>query len=179
MNFCVGIHSVPFFHQFALLYDGMAGINTKLLRSQSMTHEDKAIDIFKEGFNCAQSVLHAYADELHLNPDLALKIANGFGGGMGRMQEVCGAVSGGILVLGLLHGRGRQDGKDRQEETYAEVRNLIASFIKDHGTVCCRDLLGGCALLTDGGRKRFVKENLIEQCHQYVRTVCRILDASS
>jgi C_GCAxxG_C_C family probable redox protein len=141
-----------------------------------MTHENKAVEKFKEGFNCAQSVLYSYAEELHVDPDLALRIANGFGGGMGRKQEVCGAVSGGILVLGLLHGRGMQDGKERQEKTYIEVRNLIDSFIKEHGTICCRELVSGCSLLTEEGRKRFITENFIEQCYQYVRTVCRILE---
>jgi C_GCAxxG_C_C family probable redox protein len=141
-----------------------------------MTHENTAAEKFKEGFNCAQSVLYSYAEELHLDPDLALRIANGFGGGMGRKQEVCGAISGGILVLGLLYGRGAQDGKERQEKIYAEVRHLIDSFIKEHGTICCRELVSGCSLLTEEGRKRFITENFIEQCYQYVRTVCRILE---
>jgi C_GCAxxG_C_C family probable redox protein len=141
-----------------------------------MIHENKAVEIFKKGFNCAQSVLYSYAEELHLDPDLALRIANGFGGGMGRKQEVCGAVSGGILVLGLLHGRGAQDGKDRQEKTYIEVRSLMDSFIREHGSIFCRDLVSGCSLLTEEGRKRFSEENLIELCCQYVRTVCRILN---
>jgi C_GCAxxG_C_C family probable redox protein len=144
-----------------------------------MTHAEMAVDKFEKGFNCAQSVFYGYAEELHMDPDLALRIANGFGGGMGRKQEVCGAVSGGILVLGLLHGRGEHDGKEQGEKTYSEVRDLIDSFVKEHGTVCCRDLLSGCSLLTEEGRKQFAADELIKRCHQYVRTVCGILDRKS
>ncbi len=95
---------------------------------------------------------------------------------MGRKQEVCGAVTGGIMVLGLLHGRGENDGKERVEKTYLEVRNLIDSFILAHGTICCEDLLSGCSLLTEEGRKRFIEDGLAERCLGYVRTVCAILD---
>jgi C_GCAxxG_C_C family probable redox protein len=152
----------------------MMEINNR--RAMSMAHADTAVKKFKEGFNCAQSVLYSYAKELGMDPDLALRIANGFGGGMGRKQEVCGAVSGGILALGLKYGRGEQDGKERQEKTYAEVRELIDAFIKEHRTVCCKDLLSGCSLLTEEGRKQFMADNLIERCNEYVRTVCEILD---
>lgn len=141
-----------------------------------MTHAEKAVDKFKEGFNCAQSVLYSYAEELHADPNLALRIANGFGGGMGRKQEVCGAVSGGILVLGLLYGRGEHDGKEQGEKAYTEVRGLIDAFIKEHGTICCRELLSGCSLLTEEGRKQFAADGLIERCCDYIRTVCGILD---
>ncbi|MDD1749312.1 MAG: C-GCAxxG-C-C family protein [Methanothrix sp.] len=144
-----------------------------------MTHADTAVERFKEGFNCAQSVLYSYSETLDMDPDLALRIATGFGGGMGRKQEVCGAVSGGILVLGLLHGRGKHDGKERVEKTYAEVRDFIDAFIGVHGTICCRELLSGCSLLTEEGRKRFVTDGLIKQCREYIRTVCDILDRQS
>ncbi len=143
-----------------------------------MTHSEKAVEKFKQGFNCAQSVLYSYAEELHIDPNLALRIANGFGGGMGRKQEVCGAVSGGILVLGLLYGRGEHDVKEQGEKTYAEVRDLIDAFIKEHGTVCCKELLSGCSLLTEEGRKRFADSRLIEKCYMYVRTTCGILDTN-
>ena len=64
-----------------------------------MNRIEKAVGKFKEGFNCAQSVLYSYADELGLPDDLAMKIATGFGGGMGRTQEVCGAVTGALMVI--------------------------------------------------------------------------------
>jgi C_GCAxxG_C_C family probable redox protein len=139
-------------------------------------HADAALSIFPEKANCAQSVLYSYAPELNLDPNLALAIASGFGGGMGRKQEVCGAVSGGIMVLGIVYSKGEWLEGDHKDKIYAEVQAFIGSFIKKHGTICCRDLLNGCSLLTPEGRQRFHDEDLLEQCREYVRTACEILD---
>ncbi|NTU86942.1 MAG: C_GCAxxG_C_C family protein, partial [Chlorobiaceae bacterium] len=65
-----------------------------------MTRSERAVSIFSEGYNCAQSVLFSFSDDLGIAGDTALKIASGFGGGIGRMQEVCGAVTGGVMVIG-------------------------------------------------------------------------------
>lgn len=131
---------------------------------------------FREGFNCAQSVLYSYAQELKIEKDMALRIATGFGGGMGRKQEVCGAVSGGIMVLGLIYGRGENDDRKKQDETYAKVRELIDAFKKEYGTICCRELLPGCVLLTEEGQKQFKENNLKEKCCGYVEQVVKILE---
>lgn len=139
-------------------------------------HAEIAVGKFREGFNCAQSIFHTYAVELGIAPDIALKIANGFGGGIGRKQEVCGAVTGAIMALGLLHGRGEHDDPERTNRLYVEVRTLIDAFTERHGTICCRDLLSGCSLLSPEGRSRFQAERLIERCHGYVRSACDILD---
>jgi C_GCAxxG_C_C family probable redox protein len=141
-----------------------------------MTKSEIAEKKFKEGFNCAQSVLFSYADELGLSRDLALRIANGFGGGMGRKQEVCGAVSGGIMVLGLKYGRGENEGKEKQELTYQKVRELIDAFVNEYGTMNCRELLSGCVLLSPEGQKQFSEKKLITRCHEYVRFVCDVLE---
>jgi C_GCAxxG_C_C family probable redox protein len=141
-----------------------------------MTHAEKAMEKFMGGFNCAQSVLHAYAPELHFDPDLALRIANGFGAGMGRKQEVCGAVSGAIMVIGLLYGRGEHDGAERTEKTYATVRNLIDAFTEKYGSISCKQLLEDCSLVTEEGRRRFHDEQLKEKCRGFVGAICGILD---
>lgn len=83
--------------------------------------------------------------------DLALKLANGFGASMGCKQEVCGAISGGILGVSLLYGRGEKDDRQRQELTYAKVRELIDKFGVMHGANSCRRLLDGCELMTPEG----------------------------
>jgi C_GCAxxG_C_C family probable redox protein len=93
-----------------------------------MNHGKIAEEKFRSGYNCSQSVLFAFSNELNIDSDTALKISNGFGGGMGRKQEVCGAVSGAIMALGILYGRGEKDGPDKQETTYLKVRELIDSF---------------------------------------------------
>jgi C_GCAxxG_C_C family probable redox protein len=90
-----------------------------------MNYQETAVSKFKEGYNCAQSVLFGFAEKLQISKDTALKISSGFGGGMGRKQEVCGAVSGGILVISLIYGRGENDGRQNQEITYSKVQELI------------------------------------------------------
>lgn len=141
-----------------------------------MNRMDKAVSKFKDGFNCAQSVLYSYANELSLSDDLALKIATGFGGGMGRAQEVCGAVTGVLMVIGLMYGRGSEDGKEKQEITYSKVQLFLNSFKNEFGTVNCKGLLDGCCLLDPEGQKSFKENKLIERCCEYLRAACRILD---
>ena len=85
---------------------------------------------FSEGFNCAQSVVYAFCDDLGLNGETALKIACGFGGGMGRNEEVCGAVSGGILAIGMKYGKHEPDDTTATEITYEKPRQLMGRFDK-------------------------------------------------
>lgn len=141
-----------------------------------MNNAEVAVSKFKSGYNCAQSVLFSYAKDFNLNEDIALKIANGFGGGMGRKQEVCGAVSAAIMVIGLKYGRCENESKEKQETTYSKVRTFIDEFEKRNGTVKCKELLSGCELLTDAGQKQFKENALIEKCYDYVRQACTHLD---
>ncbi len=141
------------------------------------TRSDKATEKFLAGYNCAQSVLWAFADELRMEPETALKIACGFGAGMARRQETCGAVAGGIMVLGLRHGRGEGQDRAATEDTYARTQELMRRFEDDHGTCACRALLGGCDLTTDEGRKLFKDRDLLNAtCKPCVRTVVAILE---
>jgi C_GCAxxG_C_C family probable redox protein len=103
---------------------------------------------FLEGYNCAQSVLYSFCHELQIDENTALKIACGFGGGMGGKQEVCGAVTGGIIVIGSKYGRGKNDERSARELTYAKIRELMERFSEKHGTFICRNLLNGCDLTT-------------------------------
>ena len=115
------------------------------------TRTDLATTRFLSGYHCAQAVLEAFRDEAGLDEDLALKIATGLGAGMGRKQEVCGAVTGGTLVLGLRHGRGSRDDQATTGATYARVRELMDRFAAKHGSCLCRDLLPGYDLATEEG----------------------------
>jgi C_GCAxxG_C_C family probable redox protein len=124
---------------------------------------------FRSGFNCAQAVLTSFADRFDTDKETLFKISNGFGGGMGRKQEVCGAVTGAILAIGLLHGRGEIDSVEKQETTYRKVRELIDAFTKEFGTITCSELLPGCNLLTEDGQKMFREQGLKENCCTYVR----------
>ncbi|HET6459958.1 MAG TPA: C-GCAxxG-C-C family protein [Syntrophales bacterium] len=142
-----------------------------------MNKSEQAVAKFTEGYNCAQSVLFSFCDDLKIDKDKALKIACGFGAGMGRKEEVCGAVTGGIIVIGAKYGRGENDDLTAREETYAKTRELMDQFAKRHGTFICRNLLNGCELTTEEGRKQY-KENdfLNKTCKPCVQSVVGILE---
>jgi C_GCAxxG_C_C family probable redox protein len=139
---------------------------------------DIALDKFLSGYNCAQSVVYSFCDDLQFDKNTALRLACGFGSGMARKQEVCGAVSGGILTLGLKHGRGEGQDKAVTEATYRKVRELMARFETKHGTCLCRTLLNGCDLNTPEGVRQF-KENdfLNKTCKPCVQTVVEALES--
>lgn len=138
---------------------------------------DVAVAKFLSGYNCAQSVLYAFCDELGLETDTALKMACGFGAGMGRKQEVCGAVTGGILALSLKHGRGENQDRTRTEETYRKVHQLMSGFEARHGSCLCRSLLEGCDLSTPGGQRLFKDHDLQNKtCKGCVQTVVDIVE---
>jgi C_GCAxxG_C_C family probable redox protein len=141
-----------------------------------MAMTNSAESTFRSGFNCAQAVLTSFANSLDTDKETLFLVSNGFGGGMGKKQEVCGAISGGIMAIGLKFGRGEVDSMDKQETTYMKVRQLIDKFESEFGSVCCRDLLSGCNLLTDNGQKEFREKGLKERCCNYVRRVSEITE---
>ena len=98
--------------------------------------------LFMEGYNCSQAVVGAWAEDIGLDSETAYKIASGFGGGIGRMREVCGTVTGMYMALGLA--RGYSDSKDNADKkrVYTEVQQLAERFKEDNGSIICRDLLG-------------------------------------
>jgi C_GCAxxG_C_C family probable redox protein len=140
-----------------------------------MSKADIAIKNFDK-YNCAQSVLTAYAEDFGLNMNQALQTAVGFGGGMGRVQDVCGAISGAIISLGLASNFKESDGRDKINAVYEKVHRLIDDFTAQKGTIKCRDLLGGCDLTTGEGQKFFKENNLKESCRSYVRLCCELLE---
>jgi C_GCAxxG_C_C family probable redox protein len=145
------------------------------MREENMSKTETALKIF-ETCNCAQAVITAYAEAYGLEKDKALQVAAGFGGGMGRLQEVCGAVSGAVMVLGLSSGFKEGDGREKINSCYALVRSLIADFTARKGSVKCLELLEGCKLLTDEGQKQFKEKKLREKCEDYIRLACELLD---
>ena len=139
-----------------------------------MSKAETAIALFDK-YNCAQSVAAAYASHFGLEKDRALQAAVGFGGGLGRHQEVCGAVSGAVIILGLASEFTEEDSRPKINAVYSKVHSLIDEFAKEKGSFKCRDLLG-CDLLSEEGQKYFREHNLKEKCRDYVRFCCDLLD---
>ena len=103
---------------------------------------DIAMALFRNGANCAQAVLGAYAEECGLECDQAMRLASSFGAGMGRLREVCGAVSGMFMVVGLKEGYCDLTCKASKDQHYARVQALAAEFKSRTGSLICRELLG-------------------------------------
>lgn len=138
--------------------------------------EERAVKKFREGYNCAQAVFFSYCEELGIEDDLALKIAFGFGGGVGGKGEVCGAVSGAIMVIGSKYGRGTNDDRSAKEITYLKARELMERFAEKRGSYICRQLLDGCDLMTERGRTLFKEQGLSNKtCRVCVENAVSIL----
>lgn len=106
-----------------------------------MTHAEKARELFMEGYNCSQSVVGAFAQELGMEKETAMKLASSFGAGMGRLREVCGTVSGMFLIAGLAYGYSDPKAREEKAEHYKRIQTLAARFREKNGTIICRELL--------------------------------------
>ena len=138
---------------------------------------ETAMQKFISGYNCAQAVLYSFKDDINITGDEALKLACGFGAGMGRKGEVCGAVAGGIIALGAKYGRGENDDKADTERTYSKTRELMDKFEAKHGAFICRELLNGCDLSSEEGQMNFRNNDLFNAtCKKCVGSVVRILE---
>jgi len=134
-----------------------------------------ALSKFEEGYNCAQAVTYAFADEVNIDKNILMSISTGFGAGIGRKQGICGAVSGAIIVLGAKYGRKENESTEKTETTYSKAQEFIDEFTKEKGTIICSKLLG-CNLSTENGRKLFQEKNLKREiCFKCVELACNIL----
>ena len=141
------------------------------------TLSDKATEKFLSGYNCAQAVVWPFCDDINLDSFTARNIACGFGAGIAKRQETCGAVTGGIMVLGMLLGtRGAHD-RSVTEETYAKADEFMSRFEAIHGSCNCLQLLDGCDLNTEEGRKTIEDLDLRNKtCKVCVQTAVEILE---
>lgn len=108
----------------------------------TMNHSEKAKALFKEGYNCAQSVFMAFSDDYNMDYDTALKISSSFGAGMGRLREVCGAVSGMFMVIGIIYGYTNPKDHTSKTEHYKRIQYLAKEFEERNNSIICRELLG-------------------------------------
>ena len=139
-----------------------------------MDYVEQAVQGFQSGHSCSQAVLAAFAPAFGVDKETALKIAAGFGGGMGRMAETCGAVTGAFMVLGLSH-PGSTAERPAKEAVYARVKQFAERFKACHGALDCRDLLG-CDMSTPEGAAKVQELKLPATiCPKFVRTAAEIL----
>ena len=142
-----------------------------------MTHGDLAERYFLDGFNCAQAVLLAFSDLTGLEQDTAARLASSFGGGLGRMREVCGTCSAMFMVAGILYGEGTETDHSVKTEHYKRIQYLAEEFRKQHETIVCRDLLKGLAVTSEPTpEKRTEQYYKVRPCVKFVRTAAEILD---
>jgi len=142
-----------------------------------MDKTTKAIDYFRNKFNCSQSVLAAFGPDGGLSEDESLRIATAFGGGMGRQQHICGAITGALLVLGLRYGKGLNDPEEKKKDTYRLTKEFFDEFKRLNGSVICLELLEGLNMNDPEDNKKIVERNYYEiRCEKYVSDAVNILD---
>ena len=107
-----------------------------------MTRKEKAMQSFLDGYNCCQCMMLAFEDLLTIDLDTALKISSPFGGGMGRLREVCGSVSGMFMVLGYIYGYDSPKDNAGKKDLYAHIQELARRYEEANGSIICRELLG-------------------------------------
>ena len=127
-------------------------------------------------FNCAQSVVSQFAQELNIDSVAALKVSCGLGSGMGRTGNMCGAVTGGMLVLGLKYGMSEPDSTDDKDKTYDKVASLLNKIEGIYGSANCTELMG-VDIGTPAGQQEAKEKGLSEKiCAKVVEDVTRILE---
>lgn len=140
-----------------------------------MEKVDLAVETFKSGFNCCQSIISVYGPDLGLEKELALLVSSGFGGGLGRTGEVCGAVTGAIMVLGLKFGY-TIFSDEAKEKIYNIVREFITRYKERNNSILCKELLG-VDMSTPEGRKLVHDKGLTKTlCPKFIKNSAEILE---
>jgi C_GCAxxG_C_C family probable redox protein len=140
------------------------------------TNVESAVSLFKQGFNCAQAILATYGKEFNLERDTALKLASGFGGGMGAMGQTCGAVTGAFMIIGLKYGATSCSDEEVKINTYKLIRKFAERFKSRNGTNICKELLG-CDISTEEGFRTAKEKDLFSTiCPKLVQDAAEILE---
>ena len=140
-------------------------------------YSEKAVNNFKQGYNCAQSVFLAFAEDFGFDKETALKLSSSFGGGMGRLREVCGAVSSMFAIAGLKYGYIEPDNDEVKAKHYELIQSLAEKFKSKYGTIICRELLE----LPEGAdspipSKRTEEYYATRPCEAFVRYAAEIVE---
>lgn len=141
-----------------------------------MDHGIKAAELFLEGYNCAQAVAVAFCDVTGLEEKAVARMVSGFGGGMGRLREVCGAVSGMFFVLSYLYGYDDPKADEEKKQLYTDVQGLAAKFQQQCNSILCRDLLDNPPSDPNPSPRtaQYYKDR---PCARFVMTAAELMDA--
>ena len=141
-----------------------------------MNKVESAVFSFNNGFNCCQSLLLAYCQEFGLDSQVASRLSTGFGGGMGRMAGVCGAVTGAFMVLGLKYGKMKAEDNESREKTYMLVKEFAGKFKARNDSIICKDILE-CDISTRQGLRMAREKALFSKvCPKFVQDAAEILE---
>lgn len=142
-----------------------------------MGYEEKARKLFKEGYNCAQAVFMAFSDITGYDGKAAAMLSSSFGGGMGRLREVCGAVSGCFMVLGCVMGYHDPKDLEGKKTHYAVIQEAAESFRRENGSIICRELLGlGTGASDPTPEKRTEEYYKRRPCEEYVAIAAKVTE---
>lgn len=137
---------------------------------------EQAVSCFSEGFNCSQAVLSTLGPEMGLDRETALRVAGMFGGGMGHMGNVCGAVTGAFMTIGLKYSKFQDGENEKRDRGYALVQQFTEEFTARHGSIVCKELLG-CDLSTPEGLAQAREKGLFRDlCPKLVQSAVDILE---
>ncbi len=137
-----------------------------------MDRKELAVRRFYEELNCCQAVISVFCKDHDIDENTALRLAVGFGGGIGNTQDICGAVTGGIMVLGFIYGLSFFD----KRNVYEKSRDFLSEFKKENKTIRCADLTG-CNLLSHEGKQKYIRENIQRNiCSKCIRDSVRIIE---
>lgn len=142
-------------------------------------HAQIAFQHFKKGYNCAQAVACAFCEEMGLEEATVARMVSSFGGGMGKLREVCGAVTGAFFVLGTLRGYSDPEADAEKSAHYARVQEFANRFKAEYDTVVCRELLKGIALKkenTPEPETRSEEYYRVRPCVRFVESAAKIVE---
>jgi C_GCAxxG_C_C family probable redox protein len=142
-----------------------------------MGKSEEAVKYFKNRFNCSQAVFTVFGKENGLPEDVCLKVSCAFGGGMGRQQHTCGAVTGALMALGLKYGKALNDPEEKKQQTYALTREFFQKFTELNGSVNCKVLLDGLDMNDAEDHKKIMDRKLFDiKCEKYVADAVEIIE---
>lgn len=145
--------------------------------AKDVNRPEKAVEYFRKSFNCSQAVFTVFGKDYGLSENDCLKVSCAFGGGMGRQQHTCGAVTGAMMAIGMKYGKSLNDPEEKKKETYAKTREFFERFTGLNGSVNCKVLLDGLDMNDPDDHKEIMERKLFDiSCEKYVADAVKIVE---